>query len=610
VQIGAQRDRATSRGSRTIGLQTLLVMLPALATLPLIAFALWLLQLVWQSGQSDARRDLQQMATTLAVALDREVAGSIRELQRIAEFPTLLDDDLAAFHAYARSLVSRNEGWENVVVTDASGEVLMNAALPLGPRSTLRADLPHMRAVVETGRPAVSDIYQSRRTGERAIGVAVPVLRDGAVYRVLTARLDASVLSRFVGGQLYRDGAVASVVDRQHRLVARSRDAARFFGQAATPDLHAALEEHPERGTRRLVTLDGDAVLAAWERMPWGWTVTIGVPVGVFDTPLQRSFGGLLAFGLLVLAAGVSLSLLLGRRISAAIEAVAADARALADGAPIAARRSSIRQVETLFASLREASRVQRDKEQAREQAVEALREADRRKDEFLAMLAHELRNPLAPLRNAINVLSRTLPEGTPHRQTVEMSDRQVRRLTRLVDDLLDVSRITQGKIALHREPVSIADAVGDAADAVRPSIEQRQQRLVLRLPGSAPVVLADGVRLAQVFENLLSNASKYTDPGGEIVVEVDDTDDAVRIRVRDTGVGLPPDQLERVFELFTQVASSRDRAQGGLGIGLSLVRQLVELHGGTVSASSDGPGRGACFVVTLPRAPAAVEAA
>jgi signal transduction histidine kinase len=190
------------------------------------------------------------------------------------------------------------------------------------------------------------------------------------------------------------------------------------------------------------------------------------------------------------------------------------------------------------------------------------------------------------------------------------MSDRQVRRLTRLVDDLLDVSRITQGKIALHREPVSIADAVGDAADAVRPSIEQRQQRLVLRLPGSAPVVLADGVRLAQVFENLLSNASKYTDPGGEIAVEVDDTDDAVRIRVRDTGVGLPPDQLERVFELFTQVASSRDRAQGGLGIGLSLVRQLVELHGGTVSASSDGPGRGACFVVTLPRAPAAVEAA
>ncbi len=585
-------------------------MLPALATLPLIAFALWLLHLVWQNGQSDARRDLQQMATTLAVALDREIAGSIRELQRIAEFPTLLDEDLAAFHAYARGLVARNEGWDNVVVTDPSGEVLMNAALPLAPRPGLRADLPHILAVVEHGRPEVSDVYQSRRTGERAIGVSVPVVRDGAVHRVLSARLDPAVLSRFVGAQLYRDGAVASVADRHYRVVARNRDAVRFFGHPVTPDLRAALEAQPERGTRRLVTLDGAAVLAAWERMPSGWTVTIGVPVGVFDTPLRRSFGGLLAFGLVVLAVGVMLSLLLGRRISAAIDAVAADARGLADGDPIAARRSSIRQVSTLFASLREASRVQREKEQAREQAVAALREADRRKDEFLAMLAHELRNPLAPLRNAIGVLSRTLPEGTPHRQTVEMSDRQVRRLTRLVDDLLDVSRITQGKIALHREPVPIAEAVADAAEAVRPSIEQRRQRLTVRLPETAPVVLADGVRLAQVFENLLSNASKYTDAGGAIDVEVDDAGDAVSVRVRDTGIGLPPDQLERVFELFTQVDSSRDRAQGGLGIGLSLVRQLVELHGGTVSASSDGPGRGASFVVTLPRARATLEAA
>jgi signal transduction histidine kinase len=456
----------------------------------------------------------------------------------------------------------------------------------------------------------VSDVYQSRRTGERAIGVAVPVMRGGEVRWVLTARLSYDVLSRFVGEQLYREGALAAVADRQLRIVARSREAARFFGHPVTDDLRAALGESPERGTHRLVTLDGAAVLAAWERMPSGWTVTIGVPVAVFDAPLQRSFGGLLAFGLVVLAAGVGLSLMLGRRISAAIDAVATDARTLADGDPIAERRSSIRQVSTLFASLREASRAQRDKEQAREQAVEALREADRRKDEYLAMLAHELRNPLAPLRNAMGVLSRTLPAGTSQRQAVEMSDRQVRRLTRLVDDLLDVSRISQGKIALHREPVSIAAAVADAVEAVRPAIEERRQRLSLRLPDSAPVVFADGVRLAQVFENLLSNASKYTDPGGVIEVAVEDPPDAVRVRVRDTGIGLPPDQLERVFELFTQVDSSRDRAQGGLGIGLSLVRQLVELHGGTVTASSDGPGRGACFVVAMPRACAAVATA
>jgi len=601
------------RANRTVGLQTLLVMLPALATLPLIAFALWLLNLVWQSGQADARRDLQQMVKTMAVSLDREIAGSIRELLRVAEFPSLVGDDLEAFHAYARDLVSRNEGWDNIVVTDPQGRVVVNAALPFGAAGDLRVELPHMVEAIRGARPVVSDVYQSRRTGERAIGVSVPVIRDGTVRWVLSARLSPDVLSRFVGGQLYREGAIAAVADRQYRLVARNREPSKYFGHAITPDLRAALEAEPSRGMRRLTTLDGATVLAAWERMPSGWTVTIGVPVGVLDAPLQRSFGGLLAFGAVVLAAGVVLSVLLGRRISAAIEAVATDARSLADGEPIAERRSSIRQVSMLFASLREASRVQRDKEHAREQAVEALREADRRKDEFLAMLAHELRNPLAPLRNAINVLSRTLPGGTPQHRAVEMSDRQVRRLTRLVDDLLDVSRITQGKIALHREPIAIADAVGEAADAVRPAIEARGLRLTVRLPERGPIVQADAVRLAQVFENLLSNASKYTDPGGEIEVAVDEVDadgGAVRVHVRDTGIGLPPDQLERVFELFTQVDGSRDRAQGGLGIGLSLVRQLVALHGGTVTASSDGIGRGACFVVTLPRARAEIAAA
>ena len=246
----------------------------------------------------------------------------------------------------------------------------------------------------------------------------------------------------------------------------------------------------------------------------------------------------------------------------------------------------------------------------ARREAEEALREADRKKDRFIATLAHELRNPLAPLRNAIGVLSRMLPAEGAARQALGMGDRQVRQLTRLVDDLLDVSRITQGKIELQRRPVSVIDAVVAAAETLRPSTDPRGQSLTLDLPETSPVVSADPARLAQVLENLLSNASKYTDPGGSIRVQVDD-DDAheVVIRVCDTGIGLPPEQLERVFEMFTQVDGSRERAQGGLGIGLSLVRRLVELHGGTVSARSDGPGRGACFVVRLPRVDEAVPA-
>jgi signal transduction histidine kinase len=598
-----------TRASRTVSLQTLLVTLSALATLPLLAFALWLLQLVWQNGRAEARRDLQQVAATLAVALDREIAGSIRELQRLAEFPTLGPDGFAEFHAYARTLISRNDGWDNIVVTDLEGDVLLNAALPFSRTPPLRADVPHLKEAIRSGRPVVSDIFTSRRTGERAIGVAVPVFRDGAVRWVLSARLSPEVLSSFVGEQLYREGAIASVVDRQMRIVARSRDATRLFGQSATQDLQAALRAAPARGVDRLTTLDGVTVLAAWQQLPSGWTVTIGVPAGVLDSALLRSLGVLLAFGLVVLAVGVGASVLLGRSISRAVESVALDARALAAGAPVTARRSPVTQVTTLFESLREASRVQRDKELERERAVAALREADRRKDEFLAMLAHELRNPLAPLRNAIGVIARTLGADARQHRAVAMADRQVRQLTRLVDDLLDVSRITQGKIALDRRPLAVSDAVTEAVEAIRPVLEQRGQRIALRLPPCSPVVAADSLRLAQVLENLLSNASKYTDPGGFVEVSVTDAGEDVEIRVRDTGIGLPPEQLDRVFDLFTQVEAGSDRAQGGLGIGLSLVRNLVALHGGQVSAHSDGPGRGACFVVRLPVAPAGVAA-
>jgi signal transduction histidine kinase len=592
--------------SRPVSIQTLLVALSALAVLPLIGFALWLLHLVWQNGQGDARRDLQQMASTLAVALDREVAGSVRELERIADFPSLSPERFDEFHAYVRDLVARNRGWDNIALTDPAGRVLLNAALPMHPPPDMRVEQPLVTEVVRTGMPHVSDVYQSNRTGERAVGVSVPVVRDGALRWILIARLTAPELSRFVGSQVYRDGAIAAVQDRNFRLVARSRDAAQHFGSGITPDLRARLEAQPERGTARLTTLDGVPVLAAWERLPYGWTVTIGVPIALFDEQLRRSMGGLLAFGLAVLVAGVALSLLLGRRVSTAIDEVARDAHRLATGEPVVARRSAIRQIDRLFGSLREAAGIQHEQTAARERAVEALREADRRKDEFLAMLAHELRNPLAALRNAVGVLARTRADDLARQRVVAMAERQVRQLTRLVDDLLDVSRITRGKISLQRAPLRLSDAVAEAVDAIRPVADGRGQRLTLHLPSVSPIVDADALRIAQVMENLLSNASKYTDTGGDIDVRLalDGGGRGATIEVRDTGIGLPPGQIDSVFELFTQVDSGAERAQGGLGIGLSLVRRLVELHGGTVAAYSDGPGHGARFVVRLPCVP------
>ncbi|HEX3097096.1 MAG TPA: ATP-binding protein [Usitatibacter sp.] len=235
---------------------------------------------------------------------------------------------------------------------------------------------------------------------------------------------------------------------------------------------------------------------------------------------------------------------------------------------------------------------------------VRELKEADRRKDEFLAVLAHELRNPLAPVRNAIEIL-RSLPPPSPQLQwTHDVIDRQVRQLSRLVDDLLDVSRITSGKIELRKERVELAAAVRIALESSRPLIERGGHELTVRVT-SQPVWLdADLARLAQVLSNLVNNAAKYTRPGGHIWVTAERRDGEAVVCVRDNGIGIEPRMLSRIFDMFTQAGSAGAHSQGGLGIGLTLVRRLVELHGGRVEARSDGIGRGSEFVVHLPVAP------
>ena len=236
-----------------------------------------------------------------------------------------------------------------------------------------------------------------------------------------------------------------------------------------------------------------------------------------------------------------------------------------------------------------------------RRRAEASLREGDRRKDEFIAMLAHELRNPLAPIRNAVKLL-RDAGQADPVRAwSRDVIERQMDQLTRLVDDLLDVSRITRGKIQLQIEPVDLWAVVAAAVETSRPRIDAKRHRLELRLP-TRPVRLAgDSVRLTQVVSNLLNNAAKFQDEGGFISVRAGIEDGDAVIRVRDEGAGIAPEMIGEVFELFAQAERTMDRAEGGLGIGLSLVKNLVEMHGGRVGVKSAGRGRGSEFTVHLP---------
>ena len=233
--------------------------------------------------------------------------------------------------------------------------------------------------------------------------------------------------------------------------------------------------------------------------------------------------------------------------------------------------------------------------------AIDALQEADRRKDEFLATLAHELRNPLAPIRNALEILQSDDYSQNQKSEAFGRVERQVTQMIRLVDDLMDVSRITRGKIRIHRKPVNLCEILGTAIETIQPLIDEKQHTLLVEKVAEPVWVNGDLIRLSQIFSNIINNAAKYTPPGGNIEVCISTCDGKVTIAVKDNGEGIPADKLKSVFDMFTQVDGALERSQGGLGIGLTLVKKLTELHDGTVNVQSDGVDKGTTFIVTLP---------
>jgi signal transduction histidine kinase len=236
--------------------------------------------------------------------------------------------------------------------------------------------------------------------------------------------------------------------------------------------------------------------------------------------------------------------------------------------------------------------------------ANDALRDEARRKNDFIAMLAHELRNPLAPIRNALEIMRLTAADPEAVERSRAMLERQVGQMVRLIDDLLDVSRITTGKLRVQPEPTTLGAVLEAAVEISRPALDKAGVRFTVTVPPEPVPLHGDRVRLAQVFSNLLNNAAKYTPEGGSVALTAERVGGDAVVRVRDSGVGIPPDVLPRVFDLFTQVDRTLNRSQGGLGIGLALVHRLVQLHHGSVTARSNGPGKGAEFTVRLPVSP------
>jgi len=572
-----------------------------LATLiPVAAFGMVGTWVLVEREQATLERAMADRVRSLLTAIESELRASATPLELLARSPSLDGPDLEAFRGEARrAMESRHGDWANILVSRAEdGEMLMNLLMPAGATPQRPQDAATIREAARTRSYTVSQIVLGDVLKQPLFAIRVPVVRDGRVERVLSAVVDPATIGRIVDLQKFPPEWAIAVIDGNFRFVVR-RPAPGFGNEFATPSLRQAIEL-PAYGWKRGELADGSevyrTVLASTSTR---WAVAISVPTSIVDTNLRfvwMLWGGFAIAG----ALGLWFAWWLASGLSRPIRAIADAAPALGLGRPLAlpppGRVDELRQLVQALEAAATAIRERDDRQQAAEQA---LRATDRAKDEFLAMLGHELRNPLASVANASHLLKLATRQPEVVANVGAILARQVEQMTRLVDDLLEVGRVTGGKIRLERAPVDLAAVVASVVETWRGGDRLARHELVADL-GEAWVD-ADRTRLEQVTANLLDNAVKYTPANGRIEVSVRREGDAAILEVKDTGEGMPPELIDRVFELFVQGERSLAREHGGLGIGLTLARRLVEMNGGDIRAASEGPGRGATLTVRLP---------
>lgn len=574
-------------------LRTHLLVLTLAVLLPVSIFGVATTLWVAERERDAFERGARERTLALLTAVDTELNGHVTSLQALGTSYNLENGDLDAFHRQSSRLLPMHTHWKLITLSLPSGEQVLTVSRSMDDAPT-SLDRDGIDKALQTRAPSIGHLAVN--DGERFFPISVPVEVNGELF-VLGVLVDArSILDLLTPQRLQRDW-IAVVLDQNGRVVAGTYTRSGFSHEDLSRTLRGALQDSGE-GWERHTAADGARAYTPYSRSTKsGWTVAMAIPASDVDAITDHTIL-LLAVGLLfAVMIAVLLAAAFSRRIAEPMVELAAAARALGRGTrPVTPANAAVQEVRDVSRTLLASARAVGERE-------ERLRAADRAKDEFLAMLGHELRNPLGALTSATQILNARAPGNRVSSDAVAIISRQVEHMTRIVDDLLDVSRATSGKVRLKLAPLDLGHVVSEVTrDLKRTSVFAK---LTVETETSPAWIQGDEARIEQIAANLLENAAKYTAPGGTIGIVVREQDGQAVFEVLDTGIGIPDDLLPRVFDLFVQGQRSIDRSVGGLGIGLTLVKRLTELHNGTVTAESEGADKGARFVIRFPAIPA-----
>ena len=584
----------------------------AAVLLPVVLASVIALDKIREGERKAALRGLQETVRATALTVDREAQGSLSALKALGNSDYLRTGDFAGFYQQAAALDQKPDVW--TLLLDDQGQPIVHTVLPFGAPLPLPVSRERVAQVLATGKPVVTDLILGPVTGKLLITIYVPARVPGGKSYVVAQGFSVDRWRQVSLYQQIPPEWIVAVIDRQGKFIARSHKSQELVGKQARPELVAAASG-AERGLIRHSTVEGIEVYDAFDHSELtGWTIAVAAPVALVDAPAQRALQLAMAGLALAVLAAMLAAAAFSRRFINAIGSAGRAAVALGKGEQPVTRPTGLEEVDALNRALldagglleaerksRQAAESERERLLASEMSArEAAQAQNVAKDQFLAMLGHELRNPLAAISGAISLLEMGGADPERAGRYREIIRRQNRHLAHIINDLLDVSRLMAGKITLERQPLNLADSVAACVEALRATERAIGFRIVVR---SQPVwVEGDAVRIEQILNNLITNALKFSPSGSEVQVDVHADGDHAVVTVQDFGAGIDSHILAQVFEPFFQGPQPPNRTQAGLGIGLALVRQLAQLHGGEVSAASAGAGQGSRFSFWLPR--------